>query len=105
MTYAHRLVSLDSSTFARLSATAAAPPQLQRAGRGVAAACVGSSSRRLASCWTGVSGGSAEVCGCRAADVGTLLEGFACEEVTIKVANKGQGVMVKEDVVTHRSIK
>ena len=53
----------------------------------------------------GVSGRSAEVCGCRAADVGTLLEGFACEEVTIKVANKGQGVMVKEDLVTHRSIK
>ena len=47
----------------------------------------------------GVSGRSAEVCGCRAADVGTLLEGFACEEVTIKVANKGQGVMVKENLV------
>ena len=53
----------------------------------------------------GVSGRYAEVCGCRAADVGTLLEGFACEEVTIKVANKGQGVMVKEDLVTHKSIK
>ena len=53
----------------------------------------------------GVSGRSAEVCGCRAADVGTLLEGFACEEVTIKVANKGEGVMVKEDLVTHESTK
>ena len=53
----------------------------------------------------GVSGGSAEVCGCRATDVGTLLEGFVCEEVTIMVANKGEGVMVKEDLVTHRSIK
>ena len=28
-----------------------------------------------------------------------------CEEVTIMVANKGEGVMVKEDLVTHRSIK
>ena len=53
----------------------------------------------------GVSGGSAEVCGCRATDVGTLLEGFVCEEVTIMVANKGEGVMVKEDLVTHMSIE